>query len=255
MSLPLAGLRIAVTRPAAQAEGLMARIAELGGAPLRFPLLEVAPPEDGVPLQSQLQGISRFDLLVFISPNAVRFGLQAIQEAGGLPARVRVAAVGQGSARALAEAGVEPVIAPTERFDSEALLALPELQRVAGWRVGILRGDGGRETLAEVLHQRGAAVEYLECYRRIKPPLAVEELLAQRPDALLVTSSEALQHLWELTEASLRDSLVDIPLFTLHPRIAAVAQQLGWREAVCAGSGDDGLLAGLVGWAKTRKIR
>lgn len=253
MSSPLAGLRVAVTRPVAQSEGLSARIAELGGVPLSFPLLEVAPPADAAHLRSQLQSLSRFDLLVFISPNAARFGLQALQGAGGLPAQARVAAVGQGCARALAESGVTSVIAPTERFDSEALLALPELQQVAGWRVGILRGDGGRETLADTLRQRGAEVEYLECYRRIKPALSVGGLLAQQPDALLVTSSEALQHLWELAEPSLRAGLVDIPLFTLHPRIAAAAQQLGWREAVCAGSGDDGLLAGLVGWAKTRK--
>ncbi len=96
--------------------------------------------------------------------------------------------------------GIAQVIAPTERFDSEALLALPELQNVSGWRVAILRGDGGRELLGDTLKARGAQVEYVTCYQRSKPHLDIGALLAARPDAITVSSSEALGYLWQMLD-------------------------------------------------------
>ena len=100
------------------------------------------------------------------------------------------------------EQGIDHVIVPTERFDSEGLLALPELQNVAGMRVMIFRGDGGRELLGDTLKARGATVEYVTCYLRSKSDLDVGALLTATPDALTVTSSEALSHLWEMLDES-----------------------------------------------------
>jgi len=250
---PLAGLGIAVTRPQDQAQALIQRIAELGGRPIAFPLLTIAPAADPAALRAAVARLVGADLAVFISPNAVNFGMAAIREAGGLPAGVRIAAVGQGSARALRELGVTDVIAPTERFDSEGLLALPELRQVTGSRVLIFRGDGGRELLGDTLRERGAAVEYVACYQRGKAERSVAELLAAAPDALTVTSSEALAHLWQLTEDVVRDRLAALPLFVQHPRIAASAQEQGWCDVHLCAAGDDGLLTGLVAWANQRK--
>jgi len=224
----------------------MQSIERLGGKALFFPLLEIEPVPDASALHERLAHLAQTDLLIFISPNAVRFGMAAIEAAGGLLSTIRVAAVGQGSARALHELGVDNVIVPAQRFDSEGLLALPELQQVRGQRVLILRGDSGRELLGDTLKARGAQVEHIACYLRRTHELDIAQLLAAAPHALTVTSSEALAHLWEKAKAT---PLLALPLFVPHPRIAELARQQGWKRIVVAGPGDDGLIASLVAWA------
>lgn len=256
VDLPLRGLKIAVTRPREQAAQLAQRIAQAGGVPLAFPLLDIEAAELTPALRGQLSHIAQADLAIFISPNAVRHGTAALRTAGlELPSALKIAAVGQGSAKALRELGIAGVIAPTERFDSEGLLALPELQRVEGRRVMIFRGNGGRELLGDTLAARGAAVEYVECYRRSRPPQDGAALLSAAPDAVTVTSSEALGYLWDMLDEGARAALRDTPLFVPHARIAELAQRRGWRRVVPTGSGDDGLLAGLVAWAEKKGQR
>lgn len=249
---PLAGLSIVVTRPREQAVTLAQQITHLGGSPIIFPLLEISPPVDPRPFVALLARLSEFQLAIFISPNAVRYGLTAIYASGDLPSGLRVAAVGQGSAKALRDFGVTSVIAPSDRFDSEALLALPELQEVAGLRVVIFRGDGGRELLGDTLKARGANVEYAECYRRAKPQQDAACLLDSPPDAVIVTSSEALSYFDEMLAGAAKQRLAAVPLFVSHPRIAEKARRSAWQNVITAEGGDDGLLAGLVAWAKNR---
>ncbi len=251
-SLPLAGLRIAVTRPRDQAATLAQQISDAGGHPVLFPLLEIGPPADGAPLRAISARLNELDLAIFISPTAVDFGAGALLAAGPLPPRLRVAAVGQGSAAALGKRGIGPVLAPAEQFDSERLLALPELQHVRGWRIAIFRGENGREVLGDTLMARGAEVEYVACYRRSRPQTGIAPLLAQRPDVLTVTSSEALGYLWEMADGAARERLVALPLFAPHERIAAAARALGWREALATAGGESGLLKGLIAWAGRR---
>lgn len=250
-SKPLSGLHIVVTRPREQAAELIRLIEQAGGHPVLFPLLEISPAADPQALRDAVARLAQFDLAIFISPNAVRYGMQAISAAGALPPQLQIATVGQGSARALHELGVKAVIAPQDRFDSEALLALPELQHVNGRRVAIFRGDGGRELLGDTLQARGATVEYVECYRRSRPQQDAGALDGEI-DALTVTSSEALGYLWEMLDEQARVRIAAVPLFVPHARIAEKAHALGWREVQLAAGGDDGLLAGLIAWAKHR---
>lgn len=250
--LPLAGLKIAVTRPRDQAAPLTRRIEQVGGIPLLFPLLDIAAVPDSQALHEQVSRITQFDLAIFISPNAVQYGMAAIRAMGELPQKLKIATVGQGSAKALRELGVADVIAPAERFDSEGLLALPELQDVAGWRVLIFRGDGGRELLGDTLKARGATVEYAACYRRSKPQQDAAVLLDAAPDALTVMSSEALGYLWQMLDEAQRDRVCGIPLFVPHQRIAELAQRQGWRQVRLTEAGDDGLLSALIAWAQRR---
>ena len=251
--LPLAGLKIAVTRPRDQAVQLARRIEQAGGIPLLFPLLDIAPAQDQQALREQISRLAQFDLAIFISPNAVQYGMAAIRAAGELPQNLKIATVGQGSAKALRELGIANVIAPTERFDSEGLLVLPELQNVTGWHVLILRGDGGRELLGDTLKARGATVEYAACYRRSKPQQDIAALLDASPDALTVTSSEALDHLWQMLDDKACVALRDTPIFLPHARIAELAKQQGWQQVQLTGSGDDGLLSALIAWASKRQ--
>jgi uroporphyrinogen-III synthase len=250
---PLAGLKIVITRPREQALTLTQLIKEAGGIPLLYPLLDIAPAPNPAELQAQVARLGSFNLAIFISPNAVHYGMEAIRSCQGIPTGLRFAAVGQGSARALREQGVTAIIAPQERFDSEALLAQPELQHVQGRRIMIFRGNGGRELLGDTLRQRGAEVEYAECYVRSKPDLDLAGLLQAGPDALTVTSSEALAYLWERADPAARQRLAGVQLFAPHVRIAEAARALGWRNVQATGGGDEGLLAGLVAWAGQRR--
>jgi len=253
MTSPLAKLNIAITRPLAQAEDLAHRIARAGGKTFLFPLLEIAPAADPQALLAQVSRLPEFNLAIFISPNAVRYGMEAIRTAKVTLAHLRIAAVGQGSANKLHEYKVRDVIAPQGKADSESLLALPALQDVQGMNVMIFRGDGGRELLGDTLKARGAIVEYAECYRRIKPQLDIPLLRTAAPDVISVTSSEALAHLWDGFDAQGRNWLAAIPLFVQHERIAELARQQGWHKVITTAGGDDGLLEGLVAWAIDRK--
>jgi uroporphyrinogen-III synthase len=245
---PLHGMTIVVTRPRDQAAQLARFIEQAGGIPLLFPLLDISAVQNTQALQEQISRLAQFDLAVFISPNAVHYGIAAIRAAGDIPPNLKIATVGQGSAKALRESGVAGVIAPTERFDSEGLLALPELQDVSGWRVLIFRGDGGRELLGDTLKARGANVEYATCYLRGKPQQNAAELLAARPDAITVTSSEALGYLWDMLNDKERGLLRNTPLFVPHARIAGLAREQGWQHVHLTGSGDDGLMSALIAW-------
>jgi uroporphyrinogen-III synthase len=247
---PLATLRIVVTRPRDQAARLAQGIKQAGGTAILFPLLEIALAANPQKLHALLARLGEFNLAIFVSPNAVRYGMAA---AGALPAHLKITAVGQGSASALHELGIANVIVPNKGFDSEALLALPELGNVAGKKIMIFRGDGGRELLGDTLKARGAQVDYAECYRRLLPSQDISALLAARPDAITVTSSEAVSYLHDMLDAQGRAQLAALPLFAPHARIAAAAERLGWRSVITTASGDDGLLSGLIAWGRERK--
>ncbi len=156
--------------------------------------------------------------------------------------------------RALAAHGVGGCVAPGERFDSEALLALPDLQRerVAGRRVAIFRGDGGRELLADTLRERGAAVDCITCYRRRPPAGGAECLLAAwragRLDAITVSSSEGLRYLVDMLDGEGRARLAATPLFVPHARIAENARLLNLQQVVLTAPADAGIIAGLCAY-------
>jgi uroporphyrinogen-III synthase len=246
----LAGRRVVVTRPAAQAEHLAVLIRAAGGEPVLFPVLEILDAEDLQPVFALIDRLDAFDLAIFISANAVNKGLDLIRARRAWPAGLRVATVGGGSERELRRQGFTAVIAPKERFDSEALLDLPELKDVAGKHVAIFRGVGGRELLGDTLAARGAAVEYAECYRRSRPGTDAAPLLAlwakHGLDALSVSSSEGLANLCDMLGKAGRRLLDETPLFAPHERIAAAARALGVRTVVLTEPGDAGLVAGMA---------
>lgn len=248
--LGLAGRRVVLTRPAGQAGQLAALISAAGGEPVLFPTLEILEATDLRPFFALIDRLDAFDLAIFISANAVNKALALVQARRSWPAGLRVATVGRGSERALHRHGFDAVIAPTRGFDSEALLDLPELKDVAGKRVVIFRGEGGRELLAETLAARGAAIEYAECYRRGRPKADAAPLLAlwgrHEIDAFIVTSSEALANLGEMLGETGRQCLKTTPLFVPHERIAAAARALGVETVVLTGPGDEGLVTGLA---------
>jgi uroporphyrinogen-III synthase len=156
---------------------------------------------------------------------------------------VRAAALGAGTRRELEARGVRDLIAPEDGADSEALLALAPLREVAGARVLILRGAGGRELIAETLAARGARVEVVECYRRARP--AGTAAPGGTLDAVCANSGETLDNLAALLGlARLRAA----PLFVPHERVAQRARELGFAAVEVAGPGDAQMLARLLAY-------
>ncbi len=246
----LAGRRVVVTRPAGQNERLAEMIRAEGGEPIVFPVLEILDLEDTRALVSAADRLDEYDLAVFISPNAVDKALNVVLARRAWPQRLRAATIGRASEKALARYGVMNVIAPSGRFDSEALLALPQLADVHGWRALVFRGDGGRELLGDTLRERGATVEYVECYRRVRPNADVEPLLKRwgrgEIDAVTVSSSEGLRNLYDMLGKLGQAWLKRTPLLAPHARIAENARALGCERVIETGPADEGLCEGLV---------
>lgn len=250
MIAALAGRTVLVTRPAHQAASLEQAIRAAGGVAYIFPALDIeaVPPEA---LTVPLVQLTEADIVIFISPNAAQFGMTAIRAAGHLPSSAGVFAVGPGTAHALAAQGISGAITPDGQ-DSEALLALPQLQDVVSKRVVIVRGVGGRALLAETLAARGAQVHFMECYRRVRPQADAGPLLARWQergiDAVTVTSAETLHNLAALLGEPGLSLLLNTPLFAPHEKIAEAARRFGVAHVIATPGGDAGLVKGLIDW-------
>ncbi|MBK6638063.1 MAG: uroporphyrinogen-III synthase [Rhodocyclaceae bacterium] len=245
----LAGRHVVVTRPAEQAGHLCAELADRGAIAVRYPVLAISPVEDVTPLLDRAIALDSYQLVVFVSPNAVEHALSVMLRHRSWPIETTAAGMGRSSEAALARYGVGKIIAPQERFDSESLLAMPPLSDVRGWRILICRGDGGRELLGETLSARGAQVDYLTCYRRSRPTLDPAPLIrlwqGNSLDAITLTSSEGVRHfaamIGHLGLAYWRNT----PTFVSHERIAAEAQRFGLHTMRLTEPADAGLLASM----------
>lgn len=235
---------VAVTRPREQAETLCRMIEDAGGRAIRLPLLAIEALEPECAGAARLRRLDDVDWLVFISANAVRFGLEH------LPPNVlegtkhpHIAAIGEATRGALELRGLAVDLAPKAQFNSEALLAQPEWSDMRGQRVLIVRGEGGRELLAETLRARGAEVEYAEVYRRIWPPLDVAYFLSLAQSAalgaLVVTSGEALEHLAGQLGTAALERIARIPVIVVSERLAQAARDLGFQNPVVASAASD----------------
>lgn len=251
MNARLDGVEILVTRPIQQSASLAGLISQAGGNPVLFPALEIealAPAANAPGLAS----LAQFDLVVFVSPNAVRMGMPHILNKGGLPVAAGIAALGPGTVAELKKFGVHNIILPQAGFDSEALLGELSTRLPKACRALIVRGQGGREFLGETLAKRGAKVDYLECYRRVKPDRDMRELMTRSGGAdriaCLVTSANIVENLFEMAGAAGHAWLCAMPFFVPHPRVALAAFTRGVQAVFVAGSGDEALVAGLQAW-------
>ena len=250
-ALPLAGRRIVVTRPKDQAQTLVGLIRQAGGEPLEVPALEIHDLADLAPFYSVFERLESFDMAIFVSRNAVRRVFALI---GGRtwPARLGVATVGNGSRAELEAHGITGVVAPGGQADSEALLALQDFAAVAGKRIAIFRGEGGRTLLGDTLTARGALVEQAACYRRARPVQSAALLAAAwergKVDAVTVSSGDGLASLLEMLGDEGPRRLAATTLFVPHPRVAVEAVRKGLKRPVVAGPGDEETAAALVAY-------
>lgn len=213
--LPLAGRRVAVTRPVEGAAELADLLRDRGAEPVVLPLLTVQPPEDPTPLRSAAGAVQDFDWIVFTSPNAVRALREAVRAAGSAAARpVRVAVVGPGTARAVSELLQWPVDAFPDVFTGDAVAAaMAAVAPLRGARVLWPRAFAARDTLPHDLLLAGAVLEAPEAYRteRVRPAArALFGLLERRAVEVVTFTSPSAVHCLAAERPRLNDTLVAV---------------------------------------------
>jgi uroporphyrinogen-III synthase len=243
--------RVLVTRPAAQAGPWVERLRERGLFAEALPLIEIAPPADAAALRSAWAGLATCRLVVFVSANAVLHFFAERPAGLAWPEGSEAGAPGSGTAAALREAGVPAaaIVTPAAdaaQFDSESLWARLQRRDWRGARVLVVRGDGGRDWLAERLVAAGAQVDTVSAYRRLVPVFAgaardrLDAAIADADAVWLFSSSEAIANLEQAAGAGRWRAARAV---ATHPRIAARAKSLGFGVVVEAAPGLDAVIA------------
>ena len=246
---PLQDTKVLVTRPRQRAAGLQQKIEEAGGTALLFPAIEISEPSDGSGREYVRDHMAEFSLAIFISPTAVEKTLAFIKE---IPAGIRLAAIGSRTASTAESMGRRIDIMP-DGHDTEALLEHTALQpaQIAGARIVIFRGEGGRELLGDTLQARGAEIVYADMYRR-EPPASAGPLVQylKDADAITVSSNEGLQNLYEL--APDKADLVRHVLVVPGKRAFALAKKLGFSKIFEADNATDDAVVDALKYAKSK---
>ena len=250
---PLHGRRVVVTRARAQASGLAATLRELGAEVVELPAIRIDPQLDKLEVTQAVESIADYALVCLTSPNGVDLLFEALREAG-LDARAlagaTVAAIGPGTARALAEHGVVADVVP-ERFVAETLVeALAEID-VSGRRALVARAAEARDVLPDALRERGAEVDVVALYTTVRetPDEAAIEA-AQGADYVTFTSSSTVRN---LTEALGKRFPLGARIVSIGPVTSDAARDAGLEVHVEAERHDvDGLLAALLADATSR---
>ncbi len=231
-------MRVIVTRPQAQAEPLAARLRTAGIDAVTLPLIDIVGVDDVQPLRAAWAALADYALAMFVSANAVRHFMQVRPPDACWPRSLGLASPGPGTSAALRAAGVAPAALveplPGDAFDSEALWQRLRERAWQGRRVLVVRGERGRDWLAEQFLGRGARVDYLAAYRRVRPRLQADKLallaaaIARPQDHVwLISSSEAAANLRYLApQAGWYAAAAVAP----HPRIVASLRQMGFGE-------------------------
>lgn len=238
---PLAGRRILVTRPEHQANELVTAIGDAGGEAIRFPVIEIIGRSKET-IAQDLASQPTPDVCIFVSPNAVNHGLATVR--GGLSASTAIAAVGPSTTAAIEASGTGVSISSDVGFDSEHLLAHPALNDVQGKNILIVRGERGRELLAETLTRRGANVSYLSVYRRELRQASTAELDALETtwrdkgiDCVTIMSVETLENLLQQLSPASLEQLRKTRLVAPGARVIQTAMELVPGIPVISASG------------------
>lgn len=224
---------------------------------VQLPLLALEPLRPLPASQRQLVlDLDLYQHIIFVSANAVRYGMEVIEDYWPqLPTGLHWYAVGKSTAKALASWGVR-ARTPGRQMTSEGLLKLPGLLSPRGERVLLVKGEGGRGTLAEVLGRRGARVDALRCYRRGPSGVSAETLfstLEHGPvSVILISSGEGLSQLLALPGVAESTSLRDMTLVLPSDRVAEQAAEAGFEQRVVAeNASDEAMLQALAHWYST----
>lgn len=245
------GWRLLLTRPAEESQALAQTLVEVGVYSASLPLLEIEPLPVSESNRSIIYDLAAYCAVIVVSKPAARLGLAMLDEVWPQPPMQKWFTVGAATAQILDDYGLH-VFFPEHGDDSEALLDLPPFQQaLSGYdpKVLIMRGEDGRELLADRLRERGVVVDYLPLYRRHLPQYLAfalpDTVKAERLNGLVVSSGQGFEHLRELAGGAW-PTLAQMPLFVPSPRVAEIARAAGALNVVdCRGASAPALLAAL----------
>ena len=234
-----------MTRPAGEAAKTLCAAVESAGYEVHHqPLLELSS-VSGLPVEQRqrVQDLDLYQHVVFISANAVRYGMAVLEDRWPqLPTGLHWYAIGTATAALLERFGINAVT-PGSTMNSEGLLAIPQLQNVRDQRVLIVKGEGGRETLRQEFGRRGALVDELACYRRSLPKVPAGDLAARLAqwgiDMIMLSSGEGLKNLQLLLSPEETSKFKHICLIVPSERVASMALDAGFDQIVTAENASD----------------
>jgi len=247
---PLEGRRILLTRRADQAEALARRLADLGATVVVAPAIEVGPPEEPAPLDEAVRNLSRYEWLVFTSPNAVDAVKTVLGALGQetLPAALKVASVGRTTSHAAQSTfrGCRVTLTPADDYRADGLIEAFAQLAVPPGRVLLPISNLARPALADGLRGLGATVDQPIAYRTSTPEdlaARLEEALAPGIDLVLFASPSAVQGFTDVLGAE----AAGFPAVVIGPTTAASARLAGMQIlAVADPSTVEGLVAAAV---------
>jgi uroporphyrinogen-III synthase len=252
--LPLQGVGVLVTRPEQQAMPLCRLLEAQGALTRRLSVIDIRAC-DRRALSTQFGAIHGFDLIVFVSANAVRFGAALLEQSRDL----NLAAIGPATARSLNQAGYRVAIQP-EEYTTEGLLNHPRLQHLSGRKVLLIQGQDGRPLLQQELARRGAVVTGLAVYERVPAPVSPEaltdvhaRLAGGEIQVVTATSLDIGSRLLELAAIELRNALEQAIWLVPSTRVAAGLRERGLRAQLleAASAQDQDLVSALLGWRRS----
>lgn len=203
-SLALKDKWIVVTRPAHQAGAIQKKLEQAGANVILFPLLEITAPRNPKLAKQQLSQITTYDLIIFVSPNSALQSLRWIDKYNLINSDTRIASIGKKTAATLDQQGLSPDLFPKKHFNSEAFLALPEIQQARFKKVAIIRGEGGRNLLHDTLIKRGVSVDNIDTYQRTCPQtntlILKQHWQRKELDIIMLTSGSSITNLFKLVK-------------------------------------------------------
>lgn len=256
--LPLHGQSVLVTRPLEQNQNLAAKLHQLGAIPILFPCIEIVATDFHALLSNESFDIHDTDIVIFVSVNAVRYGmLKTTKISNKLPHSVQFAAIGAASCEQLEMAGASQIITPSKQFDSAGLLQLNVFQQVSDKNILIIKGVGGRTELFDALTQRGAKIACIDVYQRQAPQHTNQSVFKQTIHVSLFSSSESVDNILNITPESFHSALFNSQVIAGHQRIAEKVTSLGFKKLpiIAANPTDTAMLAALVNWTNTMEIK
>jgi uroporphyrinogen-III synthase len=247
---PLHGIGVLVTRPEQQATPLCRLLEAQGAITLRLPAIDIKPI---LTSRARIGGLDTFDIILFTSANAVRYGASALQQRRGFA----LAAIGPATARALSEFRYDVTIKPQGGYTSEALLAHPRLEHLTGQRILLIKGVAGRQMLEQELKRRGAKVVAIDVYQRVPASPSAADLAAVqagfeagRLQVITATSLDVGKRLLEIASDRLHVQFRKALWLVPGERIAAGLRDLGLVAPMlsAASAEDQDLVAALRRW-------
>jgi len=243
--MKLNGLKVLVTRPKPQGEELCDKIMEQGGQAIYFPVVEILPVQNSNKFKQDIAKLDQYDFVFFVSWHAVNQSIATIHALWPIfPSHVQVIAIGKNTADALIHRNIPMHYYPKD-WNSEALLGYPPLMQVQGKKCAIIRGETGRNALADGLTHRGAEVDNMIAYRRVLSKVDVQPykslIDAHEIDMIICTSNEILQHLTSLL------AVQSVPLMVISERMLGFAKKLGFKHLYLANNAShDAIISELV---------